>query len=61
MYGFSYLNYLEDQIVRDTKQMVVDGKLWKKDIYIQQVDGCLDRNVEILMENLATANQYEYM
>lgn len=54
MYGSSYLNYLEDQIVRDTKQMVVGGKLGKKDIYIPQVDEFLDRNVEILMENLET-------
>lgn len=41
--------------------MVVGGKLGKKDIYIQQVDEFLDRNVEILMENLETADQYEYM
>lgn len=36
--------------------MVVGGKLGKKDIYIQQVDEFLDRNVEISMENLETAN-----
>lgn len=41
--------------------MVVGGKLGKKDIYIQQVDEFLDRNVEISMENLETADQYEYM
>lgn len=36
--------------------MVVGGELGKKDIYIQQVDEFLDRNVEISMENLETAN-----
>lgn len=41
--------------------MVVGGKLGKKDIYIQQADEFLDRNVEISMENLETADQYEHM
>lgn len=41
--------------------MVVGRKLGKKDIYIQQVDEFLDINVEISMENLETADQYEYM